>query len=263
MQLKLFRHLWGVGGDLAAFLAGIAQQGLYAGVDAGLVWLDEPRKRHLRTALKDHGLAFIGTAFTDLPFAPAADVRSHVATLRRQLDEIMAYDPILVKVQGGKDAWSMAQAEDYFGEVLALQLPCPLVHETHRGRILFNPWRTRDLLLQFPTLQLCCDYSHWVTVGERLLDDEAILALCAERCLHIHARVGHEQGPQVSDPRDPMWQPQVEAHERWWMQIWQAQKARGLSFSTATPEYGPWPYGAPTVEMIDAAAQRLRHGSET
>ena len=78
-------------------------------------------------------------------------------------------------------------------------------------------WRTRPivaasriirgarghLLLRFPDLKLSCDLSHWVCITERLLTSEGeIIVLAAEHCLHGHARVGYENGPQVADPRD-------------------------------------------------------------
>lgn len=66
-----------------------------------------------------------------------------------------------------------------------------------------------------------------------------MLALCAERAHHVHARVGYDQGPQVPNPTAPEYQPALEAHERWWRKIWQAQAERGLAVSTMTPEFGP------------------------
>jgi site-specific recombinase XerD len=38
-------------------------------------------------------------------------------------------------------------------------------------------------------------------VAERMLHTETeIIRQCADRCIHIHARVGYEEGPQVPDP---------------------------------------------------------------
>ena len=55
-----------------------------------------------------------------------------------------------------------------------------------------------------PELLLCADLSHFVVVTETHPADwkltEAIDAL-ADRVIHIHARVGYEEGPQVNDPR--------------------------------------------------------------
>jgi len=65
--------------------------------------------------------------------------------------------------------------------------------ETHRSRPTFNPWATRDLLLEFPEMRLNCDFCHWCAVRERLVmdEEEEILELCAERCRHLQARVGY------------------------------------------------------------------------
>jgi len=92
-------------------------------------------------------------------------------------------------------------------------------------------------------LKLTCDFSHWVCVAERLLEDCGdIIQLAAQRCQHLHARVGFEEGPQVSDPRAPEWARHVAVHEGWWDQIWSAQAKRGLEIPTLTPEFGPAPY---------------------
>ncbi|MEI7807831.1 MAG: sugar phosphate isomerase/epimerase, partial [Verrucomicrobiota bacterium] len=63
-----------------------------------------------------------------------------------------------------------------------------------------------------------------------------------QHCHHLHARVGFEEGPQVSDPRAPEWAGHLAAHEVWWNQIWKIQKQRGVATSTLTPEFGPAPY---------------------
>ena len=64
----------------------------------------------------------------------------------------------------------------------------------------------------------------------------------AAQCMHIHARVGHAEGPQVNDWRAPEWSAELAAHERWWSWCWAAQERRGVSESTLTPEFGPPPY---------------------
>lgn len=69
-----------------------------------------------------------------------------------------------------------------------------------------------------------------------------IIKLCAQRCIHLHSRVGYEQGPQVSDPRAPEYEAHLLAHERWWDIIWKTQKDNGHLMSTLTPEFGPPEY---------------------
>ena len=94
-----------------------------------------------------------------------------------------------------------------------------------------------------PQLRLTADFSHWCNVSESLLEDQAeSLALAIERTDHLHARVGHAQGPQVSDPRAPEWQPAVEAHLTWWDKVFTRHQQAGAATFTVTPEFGPAPY---------------------
>ena len=76
---------------------------------------------------------------------------------------------------------------------------------------------------------------------ERLvLDGEpGILALCAERAHHVHARVGYDQGPQVPHPDASEYRAALGAHERWWDAIWSAHARAGRATATMTPEFGP------------------------
>ena len=68
--------------------------------------------------------------------------------------------------------------------------------ETHRSRSLNTPWATLAILKEIPDLSLTCDFSHWVSRYERLLDGcEEAVAVAARHAHHIHARVGHAQGP--------------------------------------------------------------------
>jgi len=60
--------------------------------------------------------------------------------------------------------------------------------------------------------------------------------------VHIHARVGHPEGPQVSDPRAPEWSDAVEAHLGWWQRVAVHQRSHGAPVLTITPEFGPPTY---------------------
>ena len=90
-------------------------------------------------------------------------------------------------------------------------------------------------------MRLTCDFAHWCCVCERLvLDTEPeVLALCAQRASHVHARVGYDQGPQVPHPAAPEHRDALEAHERWWETIWSDAERGGRSAPAMTPEFGP------------------------
>jgi hypothetical protein len=237
MELLTYRHLWGVTEPLEAALARIGAEG-YTGVEHELPEpADADRFKELLSAA---GLDFIPQLHTE-----GDSPEEHEASLVRSLRRAAEFEPRLVVCQAGADAWPYDVSRAFLERAVAIEadVGIPVAHETHRSRILFTPWQARDLMLELPELKLCCDYSHWVVVAERLLDDERdVLRLCAERCLHVHARVGYAQGPQVPDPSAPEYREQLLAHERWWDEIWDAQARRGLAVTTLTPEYGPPDY---------------------
>ena len=116
-------------------------------------------------------------------------------------------------------------------------------HETHRGRALFSTLSAGALLAACPGLKLTADFSHWCCVHESLLEDQPdALARAIDRSFHIHARVGHSQGPQVPDPRVPAWEPAALAHLAWWRAIAQRRRATGTKMLTICSEFGPPPY---------------------
>ncbi len=230
--------MWGTDAPYFDELMKYKEQG-YQAIEAGFIYSAEPKEK-LISQIRTLGLDWIAMVFTE-----GKTVEDHLQSFKQQVLDSAAFKPMLINSHSGRDAFTHDEIEFFFTEAIKIEqdLGIPIAHETHRSRILFNPWITRDVLEMFPQLHLCCDYSHWVTVCERLIDDQIdILKLCAKQAIHIHARVGHEQGPQVSDPRAPEFQTHVEAHERWWNMIWLEQLSQGKSISTLTPEFGPWPY---------------------
>ena len=236
MQLELARSTWGVDGPFDDAVARIAAAG-YRHIEC------RPPAEDGATAFGDllaaHKLGYIGMLFTE-GRSPAEHARSFM----KQANYCVKMGASKVTAHTGVDAWDRATADVFFAEVLAMEndLPIAIAHETHRGRILYNPWIARDLLLAHPKLKLCCDFSHWVCVAERLEWDDlagTIVKLCAERAIHTHARVGYAEGPQVPDPSAPEYRQHVDAHLAWWKQIHAASEARGDAGFTITPEFGP------------------------
>lgn len=81
-----------------------------------------------------------------------------------------------------------------------LGITIPISHETHRGRILYSPFVALRVADAFPSIRFTLDLSHWVVVAERKIDVD-LLAPIISRTLHVHARIGTSQAPQVADPR--------------------------------------------------------------
>jgi hypothetical protein len=65
--------------------------------------------------------------------------------------------------------------------------------------------------------------------------------LAISRAEHIHARIGHPEGPQVNDPRAPEWENAIKAHFSWWDKIIERKKQRGEQMTILT-EFGPPDY---------------------
>jgi sugar phosphate isomerase/epimerase len=118
-----------------------------------------------------------------------------------------------------------------------------LCHETHRGRPTYSAVETGKYLDALPRMRITADFSHWMVVHESDLEDQKeVLDLACERSDHIHARVGYEEGPQITDPRAPEWKVHVENHMKFWQKIVNARKNDGQKSLTITPEFGPPAY---------------------
>jgi hypothetical protein len=244
MRLDVFRHLWGVIGDGGPYASAreafpaIADTGLFAGIESPILLV--PDRSEWADLLAEHGFDYIPMLFTF-----GATVDDHLSAFRSQIETANELQHRIMVSHSGRDAWPYDDARRFFEEATKIErdLGATVAHETHRSRVLFNPWVTDQLLADVPDLKLNADYSHWVVVGERLLDDAGdVLARCAGRAIHVHARVGYEHGPQVTDPRSPEWEPHLVTHERWWDQIWEAARERGDDAVTLTPEFGPPTY---------------------
>jgi hypothetical protein len=270
MKLILVRHLWGV--DHTHGLEHYLPRWRAAGYEAiESAFHISPNREALLSFLKRSGWRWIAQVFSR-DFTPGGTVREHVDSLQRQIEGCLDHAPMFFNAHTGSDAWSLAEAEDFYGAALELErrLGVAIAHETHRLRCFGNPWTTRAVLERFPELKLTCDFSHWVCVAERLLEDCApIIQLAAQHCQHLHARVGYEEGPQVPDPRAPEWARHLAAHEAWWDAIWAAQAQRGLTESTLTPEFGPAPYlhllpytQAPVADLADICDWQARRQAD-
>lgn len=235
--VKIMATNWGFSGSLAAFCQKVKEAG-YDGIE---MWL--PRQPSDRASVVEtvqrHQLA-LGL----LCGSGATDPREHFSQFSKAVSDAVQLNPLYINCHSGKDFHRFADNKACleWTSSISKQSGIPILHETHRGRALFAAHVTRDFLEAIPSLRLTFDVSHWCNVHESLLADQSdTLRLVLPRVDHIHARVGHPEGPQVNDPRAPEWAKAVEAHLSWWDQIATTKKQEGKLLTILT-EFGPPDY---------------------
>jgi sugar phosphate isomerase/epimerase len=236
-ELLFMATNWGFEGTADEFCAKAKKEG-YNGIE---VWVpgDEKGRKEIVAATQKHGLA-LGL----LGGGGSKDPQKHLAEFKEGINAGAALKPVYINCHSGKDFFTYDQNKLFidFTTELSNKTGIPIYHETHRGRALFAGHITRNFIEKNPSLKLTLDISHWCAVHESLLWDQAeTVDLALSRTHHIHARVGHAEGPQVSDPRAPEWQDAVKAHLDWWDKIVERKKKNGERMTILT-EFGPPDY---------------------
>lgn len=240
-DLKIMATSWGFQGSIDEFCSKAKKEG-YDGIE--LWWPSDNKKvqNDLFAALKTYDLE-IGF----LCGGSQTNPKEHLEFYKRMIDAAAKQNiqrPLYINNHSGKDYFSFEDNIKFieYSQSLAKETGILICHETHRGRMLFAAHITRNFLEKFPDLRLTLDISHWCNVHESLLTDQKeTIALALERTDHIHARIGHAEGPQVNDPRAPEWEQAVNQHFEWWDTIAERKKKNGERMTVLT-EFGPPDY---------------------
>lgn len=238
--LKVMATNWGFDGSIDAFCSRARKEG-YDGIE---VWWpgNTSAQEELFTALKKHQL--------EVGFLCGGSQRNwaeHLEAFRQSLIAAVKNNrqrPLYINCHSGRDYFTSDQNQAFIDltHQTSTETGIRICHETHRGRMLYAAPLTRTYLERNPSLKVTLDISHWCNVHESLLADQPEnVQIALERTEHIHARIGHAEGPQVSDPRAPEWQAALQAHLSWWDQIIQRKKQQGEPITVLT-EFGPPDY---------------------
>lgn len=236
-DLFFFCSTWGAVSTFEEFCKKAVDAG-FDGIETD-VPADEKEVGARMEALHKYGLSYIfqyGASETTFD--------THLSSYEQGLARVAALHPLLINCHTGRDYFNDEQNEALITSAAAIgnAAAVPIVHETHRGRFSFAAHITRKYLSRLPVLSLALDISHWCNVHESMLDDQQeAVSLALSRTGHIHARIGHPQGPQVNDPRAPEWQPIVQQHLAWWDIIVADYHAQKKTL-TITTEFGPADY---------------------
>lgn len=174
--------------------------------------------------------------------AKGDNINAFCKSFEYYLNLCMECDPVLINSHSGRDYFDINEQlriVDVAAE-FSVKNNIRVVHETHRGRLGFSPYNAKELFDLRPEMKVTADLSHWVCVTESYLENcVEIVDEMITRTEHIHARVGHPQGPQVPDPRTTEWQHATNVFMNWWTRI---LNMAGKEMLTVTPEFGPPPY---------------------
>ncbi len=239
-DLKILGTNWGFNGTLDNLFSKIKAEG-YDGIE--LWWeTDEKKRAELFAGLKKYGL--------DIGFlcgSNSSDFKKNLDEFSKNVEAAVTQNiqkPLYINCHSGKDYFTAEQAQAFFDftKKISATSGIGIYHETHRSRIMYSAPVARQYLEKNPDLLLTCDLSHWCCVHESLLQDQKeTLDLACSKAGHIHARIGHPEGPQVNDPRAPEWEKAVEAHFNWWDKIVGRRKLEGKQITILT-EFGPPDY---------------------
>ena len=173
------------------------------------------------------------------------NIDDYIKRIEKRLMQLISLGPTFINSHTGKDYFSFDDNCRVIEACMNIssKTGVRILHETHRGRFSFHAASLIPYLKKFPELELVGDFSHFCTVSESLLkDQEEIIREIIPHVSHIHARVGHEQSPQVNNPFAPEWGNHLTRFLKWWQAIIQQKKEAGWEFITITPEFGPAPY---------------------
>jgi sugar phosphate isomerase/epimerase len=241
MKILYFRSVWGMDDcpTLDAKFRKIRAGG-FDGVELD-VPLDLETCKRARQSLDETGLAVVAQQWR----STGKTVAEHTASFEQQYERALMLKPLYLNSHSGCDHFTTEENLAIFDHAneLAKKNGVEVYHETHRGRALFSVPAAMQFLDARPELKLVADFSHWCCVHESLLADQADrVERAAKTAYAIHARIGHAEGPQIPDPRDDLWRPNLEAHLAWWKSIVAYRQAEDCAILPVCPEFGPAPY---------------------
>ena len=156
-------------------------------------------------------------------------VDDYIKRMTSRLEFLVSLKPNAINSHTGKDFFDFSENCKVLNvtEQISKESGIPIWHEIHRGRFSFHLKTLLQYTEVFPNLKLIADFSHFCTVSESLLDDQKhFLNKIYSNSVHIHARVGASQSPQVNNPFAPEWKEHLDRFVGLWQDIVEVQKKK-------------------------------------
>jgi sugar phosphate isomerase/epimerase len=246
MKIKFFCPRWGFENiPWEIFLADVKAEG-YAGIE----WFPYSKKENYEEVinlLQHYQLEFCIV----MTVAEHYDkFENYLSALKSQLLDLSAIrngelHPLHISAQTGREYFTEQQIEECLEccAVASRQTGIPVYQETHRNKWTYAAHIVHPFLEKHADLMLTLDVSHWFCVSESYLEDQSkAVQKAIKHTRHIHARVGHTEGPQAWEPAAPEYAEALEAHLQIWDKWIETRMKDGAIQCTITPEFGPPPY---------------------
>lgn len=236
--VRILATKWGNKDSIEVFCQKIKEAG-YDGLEEWLPTKEVDRNRLLQACEKHQLKLGLLVGSSD------SDYHKHLDLFTKNLKDAAKLKPLYINCHSGKDFFSFEQNLKFFETTHAVnqQSNVPIYHETHRSRILYAAPVARNFIEHSSNFNITLDISHWCNVHESFLQDQKeTLELVLKRTGHIHARIGHPEGPQVNDPRAPEWKHAVEQHLKWWDKAVEYKLQNSDKPMTFLTEFGPVDY---------------------
>ncbi|TDG36170.1 sugar phosphate isomerase/epimerase [Pedobacter changchengzhani] len=249
-KVKFYCPRWGAEDlDWDVFLEKVISSG-YDGVEVYPLLTPEEKPAMLQ-ALEETSLDF---SLLHTVQNEGKDFAKYCEALERNLNELITYQtetikPKFITSQTGREYFTKDQMEICFAicDRISAESGIQIFHELHRNKWSYAAHVVKSYLEdeRFDEVKLTLDFSHWVCVSESYLEDQQeAIDLAIKRAVHIHARVGHIEGPQVTDPRTLENKEALNFHLLWWDKWMEHLKSSGIKECSITPEFGSYPYMA-------------------
>lgn len=236
-EFKILATNWGFAGTIDEYCNKVKRDG-YDGIEIWWTW-DAKAQDELFAALKKYKLE-VGF----LCAGQESNFKDNFASFKKMVNAAATNNiqtPLYINCHSGKDYFSFDDNKNFIDYTIGLskEVGIKICHETHRSRILYSAPVARSFMEKIPQLRITLDISHWCNVHESLLhDQQETVDMALQRTDHLHARIGHPEGPQVNDPRAPEWEDAVKAHLAWWDKVVEL-KRKNTERLTILTEFGP------------------------
>ncbi len=236
MNIQYGKSIWGMGDHPITEFFKRAKADKFNVVEIDITARKES-SQEIRQTASNLGLQIVAQVW-----AIGTNPEAQLASFKKRLEDALQVGVCRINALVGKEYFPFEDnlALYQYGIEWSKKHGIPLGFETHRGRPTFSLVTTLPYLQSLPEMRLTGDFSHWMVVHESDLSDmQDLLKLALQRTDYIHARVGHAQAPQISDPRAPEWKPEIENHLAIWQCILENHRSKNTEHFLITPEFGP------------------------